>query len=224
MNQICSMSHHKKFYILLVAVVALTGLLFFQQIMRTRQITVQRTVTPLISTNAVFIPNSDSEQTLGNPGAAITIVEFVDLGCSRCLPFHSAIKNFVDKHPQDIRLVWKDNVKPGFFSDYTLAHQAAYCAGKQNKFWEFIDAATANRNNLAEAGIKKIALDLNLNVEQLWQCANRAEAKQAVASSGQMADQLGIKSLPAIFVNNKLINTDKDINIEEMLTNFIKKP
>ncbi len=204
--------------------VALAGLLFFQQILRARQITVQRTITPLIAANAIFIPNSDSEQTLGNPGSAITIVEFVDLGCKRCLPFHSAIKDFVDKHPQDIRLVWKDDVKPGFFSDFTLAHQAAYCAGKQNKFWEFIDAALANKNNLAEAGLKKIALDLRIDVEQFWQCANSYEARQAIAASGQLADQLGIRSLPAIFVNNKLINTDKDVNIEEMLTNFIKKP
>lgn len=204
--------------------VALAGILFFRQIMRARQINVTRTAAPLISASSVFIPNSDSEQTLGNPGASIIVVEFVDIGCSRCLPLHAAIKDFVNKHPQDIRLIWKDAVKPGIFSDYTLAHQAAYCAGKQNKFWEFVDAAIANKNNLQESGLKKIALDLNLDSEQLWQCANSEAAKQAIAASVQMADQLGIKSLPAIFVNNKLINTDKDINVEEMLTNFIKKP
>lgn len=217
------MPNHKKFYILLLAVVILAGFLFFQQIIRTRKITIQRTITPLISSNSIFIPNSDSEQTFGNPGAAITVVEFMDIGCNRCLPLHSTIKDFVTKHPQDIKMIWKDNVKPGILSNYTLAHQAAYCAGKQNKFWEFVDAAIANKNNLQESGLKKIALDLNLDVEKLWQCANSAEAQQAIASSVQMTNQLGIKSLPAILVNNKLINTDKEINIEQMLTNFIKK-
>jgi len=217
------MPSHKKFYILLLAVVALAGFLFALQIMRARQITVERTVAPLISTNSIFIPNSDSEQTLGNPGAAITVVEFVDISCDRCLRLHSTIKEFVLKHPQDTRMVWKYNVKPGLFSNHTLAHQAAYCAGKQNKFWEFIDVAAANQNNLLEPGLKKIALDLNLNVESLWLCANSPETKQAVADSAEIAAQLGIKSLPAIFVNNKLINTDKEINIEEMLGSFIKK-
>ncbi len=204
--------------------VALAGIFFYRQIMRARQITVVRTEAPLISSSVVFIPNSESEQTIGNPGANIIVTEFVDIGCARCLSLHSAIKQFVIKHPQDIRLVWKDNVKSGLLSDYTLAHQAAYCAGKQNKFWEFLDVAAEQRNNLEQSGLKKIALDLNLNVESFWQCANSLETKQAIANSTALSSQLSIRSLPAIFVNNKMINTDKDVNIEEMLTNFIKKP
>jgi protein-disulfide isomerase len=227
------MPHNKKFYILLLAMVVLAGFFFYRQIMRTGQITVSRAKSPLISANTIFIPNSESDQTIGNPGAALTIVEFMDVGCTRCLLLHATIKDFVTKHPQDIRLIWKDDVKPRIFSDYTLAHQAAFCAGLpgealaksggQNKFWEFMDIAIANRNNLLEPGLKKIAQDLNLDVEPWWQCVNSAETKQAIANSIQLADQLGIKSLPAIFVNNKLINTGKDINIKEMLENFIKK-
>lgn len=214
----------KKFFILFSIMVALAGVLFFRQIMRARQITVQRTTTPLISPGAIFISNSDSEQTVGNPGASIIVVEFVDMGCGRCLSLHSTIKEFVNKHPQDIRLIWKDDVKPGILSDYTLAHQAAFCTGKQNKFWQFLDFAIANQNNLREPGLKKIAQDLNLDLEKFWQCTNSDEAKQAIAASGELANQLGVKTLPAVFVNNKMINTDKEINIEEMLTNFIKKP
>jgi len=224
---------NKKLYLLLVAMVALAGLLFFLRLNRTRQITIQRTTAPLISSRAIFIPNSDSEQTIGNPGATITVVEFVDIGCSRCLSLHSTIKEFTLKHPQDIKLIWKDNAKPGILSDYTLAHQAAYCAGnpdfakastgEKNKFWQFVDIAAANRNNLLEPGLKKIALGLNLNIEPWWLCTNSPETKQAISGSAEIAAQLGIKSLPAIFVNNKMINTDKKINLEEMLTNFIKK-
>ncbi len=203
--------------------VALAGFFFYLQIMRANQITVQRTEVPLISAIAINLPATESEQMLGNPGATTTIVEFMDLSCARCLTLHATIKDFVTKHPQAMRVVWKDDVKPGIFSNYTLAHQAAFCAGKQNKFWEFMDMAIANKNNLLEPGLKKIATDLNLNIEPWWQCSNSAETKQAVADSVLLADQLGIKSLPAIFVNNKLINTAKDVNMEEMLGNFIGK-
>ncbi len=234
-NRILYYYMNKKFITLLLMMVVLAGFLFYRQIMRANQITVERTSVPLISPSAIFIPNSDSEQMLGNPGATMTIVEFVDIGCSRCLSLHATIKEFVIKHPQEIRMVWKDNVKPGLFSNYTLAHQAAFCAGKpafapselrrgeENKFWEFMDAAIANRNNLLEPGLKKIAQELNLDLEPWWQCANSPETKQAITDSTQLADQLGIKSLPAIFANNKLINTDRDVNIEEMLENFIVK-
>lgn len=203
--------------------VALAGFFFYLQIMRANQITIQRSEAPLISAVAINLPASASEQTLGNPGATTTIVEFMDLNCARCLSLHATIKDFVSKHPQSIRMIWKDDVKPGIFSNYTLAHQAAFCAGKQNKFWEFMDMAITNKNNLTEPGLKKIALDLNFDVEPWWQCVNSADTKQAIADSVLMADQLGIKSLPAVFVNNKLINTAKDVNMEEMLGNFIGK-
>ena len=235
------MSSNKKFYILLLAMVALAGFFFYLQLRRANLITIERTDIPLISANAILIPATISEQSLGNPGATTTIVEFVDLNCARCLALHATIKDFVIKHPQAIRLVWKDAVKPGIFSNYTMAHQAAFCAslpgeafltatasatavaktGGKDKFWEFMDMAIANKNNLMESGLKKIARDLNLNIEPWWQCVNSVETKQAIADSVLLADQLGIKSLPAIFVNNKLINTAKDVNMEEMLGNFI---
>lgn len=213
----------KKFIILLLLMVTLAGFFFYLQIRRANQITVIRNEVPLISAVAVNLPATESEQMLGNPGATTTIVEFMDLNCARCLSLHATIKDFVIKHPQAMRLVWKDAVKPGVFFNYTLAHQAAFCAGKQNKFWEFMDMAIANKNNLLEPGLKKIALDLNIDIEPWWQCANSAETAQAIVDSVLMADQLGIKSLPAIFVNNKLINTAKDVNLEEMLGNFIGK-
>lgn len=214
----------KKFYFLFLLVVILAGFLFYKQILRAQQITIRRTVTPLISPTVIFIPDTDTQQTIGNPGASLTVTEFVDLGCARCLSLHSTIKEFVLKHPQDVRLIWKDDTKAGLLSDYTLAHQAAYCAGQQNKFWEFLDVAINKRNNLLETGLKKIAFDLNLDVDKFWQCANSVATKQLIITSAQAADQLGIKSLPAIFVNNKLINTIKEVNIEQMLGNFIVKP
>lgn len=201
----------------------MAGFLFYKQIIRARQITVHRTTAPLISNNTTFIADSGSQQTLGNPGAALTVVEFVDISCARCLTLHSAIKDFTTKHPQDIRLIWKDDPKPGVLSNYTLAHQAGYCAGQQEKFWQFLDAAISQRNDLSETGLKKIAFSLNLDLDKFSQCLNSPTTKQAIADSVQAADQLGIRSLPAIFVNNKLINTDKEVNIEQMLGNFTAK-
>ena len=226
--------------------VALAGFLFYRQIMRANQITVQRVNAPLISANVTFIPDSNSEQTLGNPGAPITITEFMDLGCAKCLALHATIKAFVSKNPLKIRLIWKDAVLPKIFSNQQSlpAHRAAFCAGNpdfaspshkasdeqskastgtENKFWEFVDLIAASKSNLAENNLKKIAENLQLDASKWWQCANSPEAEEAIKSSTQMADQLGIKSLPAIFVNNKLINTGKDINIEKMLEEFIRE-
>ena len=215
---------HKKIYFLLLILVGLGGIFLFTQIKRATEIKITKNPIPLISGATLPIPDSVSEQIYGNPGAPITITEFMDLGCAKCVALHLTIKDFVSKNPLKIRLIWKDAVQPKIFAkDFALAHQSAFCAGKQDKFWEFLDAAIANRNDLLEPGLKKIAEDLKLDTNKWWQCAQSQEAQEAIKSSTQIANQLGIRYLPAILANNKPINTDADINITEMLEEFTRE-
>ena len=216
----------KKFYILLIVMVTLAGILLFKQINRTRQITVKQNATTLIAPNPIPIPISDTELIFGNPGAPITIVEFADLGCKQCLSLHNAIQAIVAQHPQEMRLVWKDAPQPKIFSkDLTLAHQAGWCIGQQDqkKFWQFLSVASQNNVDLDESGLKSIAAGLTINTDSWWQCTTSDSTKQKIADSVNLASSLGIRSVPAIFINNKLINTKADINIQEMLANFIAK-
>ncbi|MBP6859620.1 MAG: DsbA family protein [Candidatus Magasanikbacteria bacterium] len=217
---------HKKLYLILIIMVALAGILFFTQIRKATKITIKKSTTSLISPNATFIPLSTSELIFGNPGAPITIIEFVDFSCNECLTLHETIKSVVNAHPQDLRLIWKDAPQPKILSkNLTLAHQAGWCIAEQDekKFWQFIDTASQNNKDLAESGLKRIAQNLNLNIEKWWECTNSEMAKQKITESLQLANSLGAKSLPAIFINNKLINTSADINIQEMLESFITK-
>lgn len=217
---------HKKTYILLIVMVALAGLLFALQVRRSQQITVTRNPIALISEKSIQIPTSDTDPIFGNPGAPITVVEFMDFNCKDCLVFYHTIKEFILAHPQEIRLIWKDAPQPKILAkDAGIAHQTSWCVFQQNqkKFWQFVDIVSQNTSNLTESGIKNIAQGLNLDVEKLWQCANSDLAKQKIAESTQILTGLGLKSLPVIFVNNKLINTKADINLIEMLENFIKK-
>lgn len=216
----------KKTYTLLIVIVVLAGFLFALQIRRSQQITVSRNQTTLISEKSASISTSDTDPIFGNPGAPITIVQFMDFNCQECLSLYNSIKEFIIAHPQEIRLIWKDAPQSKIFSkDVALAHRASWCVHQQDekKFWQFTDTASQNTNNLNESGIKNIAQGLNLDTEKLWQCANSDPAKQKIQESAQILEILGLKSLPVIFVNNKLINTKEDINIKEMLENFIKK-
>lgn len=217
---------HKKIYILLIVMVALAGLLFALQVHRSQQITVTRNPVALISEKSTQIPTSDTDPILGNPGAPITMVEFMDFNCKECLNFYNTTKEFILAHPQEVRLIWKDAPQPKIFSkDTALVHRAGWCAFQQDekKFWQFVDIATQNTNNLNESGLKNIAQGLNLDVEKFWQCANSDLAKQKIEESTQLMTSLGLKSLPIIFANNKLINTHEDINLQQMMEQFIKK-
>lgn len=217
---------HKKTFFLLLTIVALAGLLFALQIRRSQQITVTRNPVALISEKSAPITISNTDPIFGNPGAPITIVEFMDFNCKECLSLYNSIKEFILAHPQEIRLIWKDAPQPKIFSkDTALAHRAGWCVYQQDekKFWQFIDTASQNTNNLNESGLKNIAQGLNLDIEKIWQCVNTDLAKQKIEESSQLMKSLGLKSLPVIFVNNKLINTEADINLKDMLETFIKK-
>ncbi len=218
---------HKKTYLLLLILIALTGIFLVVQIRRAGQITVTKSPDLLIKEKAIFIPTSNSELILGNPGAPITIVEFMDFNCKKCMALHSIIKQVVTEHPQDIRLIWKDAPQPKLLSkNFAIGNQAALCVAQQDerKFWQFIDITGENTNNLQESALRNIAQGLNLDTEKWWECTNSELTKQTISSGTEMAKELGLTSLPAIFVNNKLINTDADVDLKEMLESFIKKP
>lgn len=218
------MPQQKKLFILLIGIVLIAGFLFATQIKRARDIVINPTEEPIINTNLTDIPLGSKDQILGNPGSPLTLVLFADLGCAECQSTYYSISKFIINHPQEARLFFKDAPSRGWFSDGNiLAHQAAYCAGKQNKFWQFIDLVMKEKSNLKEAGLKKTAEALQLNTAAWWQCTNSEEAKSYVADNAALAQALGIKTIPALFINNKKINLTSDINLTEMLNKFITK-
>ncbi len=205
--------------------VALAGLFFTVQVRRLRQITVTRSSVGLISEKSSFIPISATDPIFGNPGAPITVVEFMDFNCEKCFTFHTTIKEFVNSHPQDIRLVWKDLPQDKIFSrNVSRIHENGWCIAQQDqkKFWQFIESVQQNPH-LSESALQTLLIGLNINTDQLSTCLNSGAAKQKLAESAGIFQNLGLKTPPIIFVNNKLINTQEDINLADMLETFIKK-
>lgn len=219
------MHQRKKFIFLLLLVTIIAGIFFYVTIKKAGRITITKYNTPLVSDETASIPVDDSDPMYGNPGAPVTLIEFADIGCKQCQKINYEIKNFVSKHPLDIRMVWKDAPRSNlFFNGYTLAHQAAQCAGKQNNFWQFLEIAMQNTNNLKEPGLKKIAEGLKLDTAKWWECTNSEEIKQKIGESLNLAEQLNVSDLPAIFINNRKIDLNSDIDMNQFLEQVIKKP
>ncbi len=203
--------------------VLVAGALFSYQFLRAKKITIKKSKQPLIYNNLVNITLDDSDQIYGNPGAPMTAIEFVDLSCSECLKIHSAIKKYAHDHPQSVRLVWKDAPKFNFlFKKNELAHRAAYCAGKQGKFWEYLDAIIANKK-MDPSSLNQIANQVGIEFNSWTTCLDSDETVQKLAASVALAQSIGADSLPALFINNRRINTDDGINIEELLKEFSEK-
>lgn len=213
-----------KFYLILTIAVIIAGSIFAAQIIKTKKITVKPTAAPILSEGYYDIPIENDDQVLGNPGAPLTIVFFSDFSCSACKLKYYEINKFVKEHPQDIRLFVKEIPRKNlFYKTNDLPHRSAYCAGKQGKYWQYLDVLNTEKNISNESNLTKIASGLKLNTTNWWQCVNSEEAKQKIARISSLATSLGIEQVPTIYVNNKKVNLENDIDTTELLSKFIVK-
>lgn len=216
----------KKLYFILALMVFFLSILVFSQISTAFKISVSPSEKNLIDTNMTDIPVDQNDPLFGNQGAAITIIEFVDLNSKDSREAHRQIKNFVANYPTTVRLIWKDLPVPNMFNNNApLPHQAAWCVYKQdkNKFWAFTDALFDKKSIGDMETLKNLATELKLNTFLWEQCLGSTETKVKVETSLSLANSLGIFSAPAIFINNKKINYLDEINMEDFLKEIIKE-
>lgn len=218
------MSKQKRLFILLLIIISLATLFFIKIFRQTLNITTKQTGTPIISDGMADIPVDQTDPVLGNPGADLNIIMFGDFTCAKCREVYTEVAKTVRANPQKMRLIWKSAPLGGIFTAGNfLPHQAAYCAGQQKQFWPFAEIAMADKNNLTENGLKKIAEGLKLNITTWWNCTNSETAKKKITDTVAIVNGLRLRDVPALFVNNKLIDTNAKIELETMLTSFITK-
>ncbi|HLD60824.1 MAG TPA: thioredoxin domain-containing protein [Patescibacteria group bacterium] len=218
--------HHgtKKLFLGLVIVIFITGLLFVFQFKKSSAITTKNTPEPLLSPYAINIPISSSDPMLGNPGAPLTLVAFLDLGDKESRDVYAMLVDFVQKHPEDARLIWKDLPKESIiFGNNNVAHQAAWCAHDQKRFWPFVNEIMSGRDRNTEQELREAAVATKLDVEKWWTCTLEPATVSRVAGAAPLARELGGREAPLLFINNKRLNVQADIDLPQMLSSFIAK-
>lgn len=151
------------------------------------------------------------EMTIGNPDAAVTVMEYASFTCPHCANFHKYVfgelkENYIDTGK--INFVYRDV----YFDKYGLwAAMIARCAGPE-KFFGISDMLytdqsewLASRNDAGIANdLRKLGLTAGIDPEQLDAClADGEKAKALVAAYQQNASADEVNSTPTLFVNGK---------------------
>lgn len=220
-------SGFKKFIILLVIAVGITALMLARQLAIFNKISVEKSEHPLIEQASVMIPIDLNDPLLGNQGAAMTIVEFVDINSAESRQTHEKLAKFTEEHPTEIRLIFKDFPEKGFFSsDSYRPHYAAFCAQKQDKkkFWTYLGELMKYRKGFDEdKTLIAVGETVKLNTTTFKNCLDSSEAKTRVESAVSLAEALGLNKAPEIFVNNRKVNYVTEIDLDDFLTELIKE-
>lgn len=147
------------------------------------------------------VPVGDNP-TLGPADAAITIIEFSDYQCPYCRKWEQeAWPQIQAAYPGKIRLVYRDFPLYSIHPESESAAIAAYCAGDQNKYWEFHDLLFSDQLPLGQDSYVKYATQVKLNVSQFTQCITAQKFKDNVTNNYNYASNLGVNSTPTFFVN-----------------------
>ncbi len=217
------MKHIHKFYLILGLSVLVLASIFFWQAKKAINIRVTQNETPLISEQIYNISLADDEAVRGNPGAAITIIEYLDLNCTDCVDKYNELNNLVDKNPAKLRLVLKLADTSGLFAHNSqYVNTAAYCANQQKRYWLFLDSLMTKEKRWSEETILAAASEAKINLTTWNKCRENETTIAAVNLSLQLAKELGVNTSPTIFVNNQKIDPQTEVSFTEIINKFIQ--
>lgn len=144
----------------------------------------------------------DDSPTTGPSGAPIVMVEFADFECPHCQAMAPLIDQTVDQHKADLRFVYKFLPLPGH-THADPAARAAWAAQQQGKFWEMHHKLFANGEHLEQSDLEAYARDIGLDLAKFKLDMGSKGATDKIAADKKLADSLGVKGTPAIFINGR---------------------
>jgi len=142
--------------------------------------------------------------TLGSPNAKVIIEEFSDLQCPGCAVVGPQVEELVRANPDVARLEFHHF--PLTMHEFAFrAAQAAECANRQDKFWEYARTIFENQKSLSEDFLNKVAEELELDLTAFSQCLDKDQTKDIVRADVKEGTRRPVTYTPSLFVNGKLV-------------------
>jgi len=167
---------------------------------------------PLAETRArIDIKDAPS---LGDPKAAVTLVEFSDFECPVCRSLHDVLRGTLPNYPQ-VRVVFKDFPLESLHPWARTAALAGRCAYQQDPkaFWKVYDAIYDQQELISASNawskMTDFAGQAGLNPDSFKACMASPEAGAAIDASRTNGQQLEVGSTPTLFINGRrLVGAD----------------
>ncbi len=158
----------------------------------------------------------------GSENAPVTIIVFSDFQCKYCKKLGPLLDQVLEVYPEDIKIVFKNfPLKQSRFS--SKAAVAALAAYKQGAFWEFHDRLFENSETLNDQKIQEIASDLGLDQEKFEKELDNPNILSMIQMDFKDAQKAGVRSVPAVFINGRLLKNRSLEGFQMLIDNELKK-
>ncbi|MCA9773400.1 MAG: thioredoxin domain-containing protein, partial [Myxococcales bacterium] len=149
----------------------------------------------------------------GNPGAAVTIIEFADFECGYCKRMSAELERLYEAYKDRVLFVFKHfplnpQCNPGVRNlrhrDACRAAEASVCAREQRRFWAFHDLAFKNQHQLSPGDLRVYAQKAGVDLRAYDRCKARGKAADVVRADGAEGAALDIHGTPRVWINGRL--------------------
>ena len=125
------------------------------------------------------------------------------------------LEQVLEKNPDTVKIVFK-NMPLRFHKFADPSARAALAAHKQGKFWEFHDKLFGVEK-LSDQEINKVAVELQLDMDQFTKDMNSPEIRQMVNKDLLDAQKAGVTGTPTIFINGKKLKNRSLAGFQAMI-------
>lgn len=165
-------------------------------------------------------------QIIGKADATNTIVEFGDYQCPACAAAHPALKTFMDKNKDRVRLVFR-NFPLAQHKNAMVGSQAAEAAAKQGKFVEMHDLLYEKQAEWSElqdpkGKFQEFAQSLGLDMNKFNSDYSDSYLRERVKVDVDDGQSLGVNSTPTFFLNGEKFEGWNFQNLGEELEKKLK--
>jgi len=164
--------------------------------------------------------------TMGDPKARVHIIEYGDFQCPYCLQFWTETEpQLIKEYVNTGKVYFEYRSFPILGPESVWAAEGAYCAGDQNKFWEYHDTLFTNwtGENVGDFTQDKLiqyAKALDLDMTEFESCLSKEKHKATVEHDQAQADSDGVHVTPTLFINGFKIEGTQPYDI---LKDFIEQ-
>jgi len=145
------------------------------------------------------------------PQVALTVVVFTDLQCPFCARLHATLGQVHARLGARMRLVVKHNPLP-FHNQAMPLHKALIAAGRQGRFYPFLDALFAAgpvpRGDQAELDAFVDGLAAKVGLDLARHRRDRADPGQdaLIAADLRHGEQVGVDGTPTFYLNGRRVS------------------
>jgi len=144
----------------------------------------------------------------GSPNALVKLDEYSDFQCPYCARFSEQTEQqIVDAYVNTDKVLFTYHSVGEFIGpESSRGAEAAYCAGDQNKFWEYHDYILRNQRGenagwFSDRRLTAFAEALSLDINQFNSCFNNGKHRDLVNQDLLDARDLGISSTPTFIIS-----------------------